>query len=57
MGSSSYNNDHSGIDSSVDSSTNRLFRDLWSGYYVSMNTLRNKKANEIKTEALVLSTE
>ena len=39
MGSSSYNNDHHEIDSSFDSSNNRLFRFLWSGYYVRIHCL------------------
>ena len=37
MGSSSYNNYYHEIDSSFDSSSNRLFRDLWSGYYVKIH--------------------
>ena len=37
MGSSSYNNYYHEIDSSCDSSNNRLFRVLWSGYYVRIH--------------------
>ena len=37
MGSSSYNNYYHEIDSSFDSSNNRLFRVLWSGYYVKIH--------------------
>ena len=37
MGSSAYNNYHHEIDSSFDSSNNRLFRVLWSGYYVKIH--------------------
>lgn len=39
MGSSSYNNYYHEIDSSFDSSNNRLFRFLWSGYYVRIHCL------------------
>ena len=37
MGSSSYNNYYHEIDSSFDSSNNRLFCVLWSGYYVKIH--------------------
>ena len=39
MGSSSYNNYYHEIDSSFDSSNNRLFCVLWSGYYVRIHCL------------------
>ena len=39
MGSSSYNNSYHEIDSSFDSSNNRLFRVQWSGYYVRIHCL------------------